>query len=78
MGFLGTVWDYIKRGGYLINRGGNWVLGKIFPTERKGWIDEAKNGLNTRQEILFRDSVSCQVNKNDQGKVTITGTLPFQ
>ena len=74
MGFFGTVWDFLKRGAYLINRGGNWILGKVFPTDRGRWIDEAKNGLNSRQEILFRDSVSCQVNKDDQGKITITGT----
>lgn len=73
MGFFDTVWNIFKRTGYALNSGGNWILGKIFPTKRGRWLDEAKNGLNSRQEILFRDSVTCEIVKNDTGEITVKG-----
>ena len=73
MGIFDITWNLFKRVGYFLNAGGNWVLRKLFPTDKKGWLDETKNGLNSRQEILFRDSVSCELVKDDTGKITIKG-----
>ena len=46
----------------------------FLPKERKGFIDTDKDGVNTRYEILFRDSSYCTMTKNKSKKISIKGS----
>ena len=60
--FLTQLWSTIQN-----------VISIFMRKEHKNWIDADKDGLTTRQEVLFRDSISSTIVKSEKGTISIQG-----